>query len=99
MSKVMDTVKAIGGVFGCIALATLNVVADSAERYSVTKYSDAIEAITSSNMWSSDVARVIKALPENESSEFYRAVMAIVKSDMWSSEKAGSILAMCKRNG
>lgn len=99
MSKVMDTVKTVGGVIGLAALGILSVMADvDTQLNTVTKYSDAIEAITGSDMWSSDVAKVIKALPENESPDFYKAIIAIVKSNMWSSEKARSILTMCNRN-
>lgn len=97
--KFVETAKGVLGFMGMVALtaayATGEVVLS--DYRTTVKYGDAIEAITKSDMYSSDIARVIKVLPENGTSEFYKAVMSIVNSDMWSSEKAKVILSMCEK--
>lgn len=58
-------------------------------------YSDAVEAIMDSFMYSGDKTKVISALKKDETSEFYRAVIQVVNSSMYSGDKVKGILNMC----
>lgn len=92
-----ETIKNIGtGI--CTALAFVGLVivgmTDDFVSYNNSnrcKYSDAIKAITESDMWSNDKATAIQNLPSDKDEGFYKAIIAIVNSNMWSSEKVEAI--------
>lgn len=64
----------------------------------VVSYSDAINAVLDSSMFSSNKEEIIRALPKDGSSDFYKSVMHIVESDMLSSSKVNAIVDMCKQS-
>lgn len=96
--KIMNGLKAIGSFFTEVvcpaAFAGLLIKASSNYKV-VCFYSDAVNAITTSDMWSHDQQEAIAALPTYESSEFYGAVAEVAKSSMWSHDKLSTILKMC----
>lgn len=58
-------------------------------------YSDAVNAIVNSNMWSSDKQTAIAAMDKHANREIYKAVIAIINNDsMWSSDKVVAIKAL-----
>lgn len=64
--------------------------------YGRSGYSDAIKAITSSDMFSHDMHRAVSIVKVNDNSEYYKAVKAIAESDMFSNRKSDAILNISK---
>ena len=54
-------------------------------------YSDAVDTIMNSTMFSSDKGKAVKELQKNKDSDYYRAVIRVVKSSMYSSDKIKTI--------
>lgn len=96
MSKI--DLKAVGktvlNVFGIAATGLLvtqmvkneEYVSEPSISYGVT-YSDAVEAIMESDMWSSDKEQAVTYLNRRETADYYKAIINIVNGDMWSSDK------------
>lgn len=61
------------------------------------KYSDAVDAIVNSNMWSSDKAAAIAALDRDANEDLYKAVIHVAKGTMWSADKVDMIKKLCKK--
>ena len=59
-------------------------------------YSDAVDAILSSDMWSSDKRRAMALIKKDKDCEYYKAVINTVDSSMWSSDKLRILEDMCK---
>ena len=59
------------------------------------KYSDAVGAVSNSDMFSSAKDEVITLLPKDGDAELYKAVIQIVNSDMFSNSKVNSIKRIC----
>lgn len=100
MGKVLDVLKTIGIGTVTVGACIIEAIAETTLDANSDKvgYGDAIEAITDSDMWGSDKAKAIKALPENKSSDFYKGIISIVtNSDMWSSEKARIITSLVEK--
>ena len=100
MGKVLDTLKMIGIGIGVLGVATLEALSETAledKNENEIGYSDVIESISNSNMYQSDIGRVIINLPKDESSEFYKGIKSIIESELWPSEKARVILALIKK--
>lgn len=58
----------------------------------IARYSDAVEAIMKSAMFSHDKSDAVEALKRHETSEYYRAIVQIVKdSSMFSHDKVKMI--------
>ena len=93
---VMSTGKSVGvGVlYGLMFLASKVAVSDVVDmvRYKGNvKYSDAVDVIMNSSMYSSDKNRALVALRRDEDAEYYRAVIRVVNSNMFSSDKIKTI--------
>lgn len=58
-------------------------------------YSDAVGAIMSSGMWSSDKHTVVSMLKKDGDVEYYRAIIQVVKSSMYSADKVETIRNIC----
>lgn len=61
------------------------------------KYSDAVAAIMNSNMWSTDKAEAIEALPRDANEELYKAIIHVAKGTSWSTDKVETIKKLCKK--
>lgn len=61
-------------------------VLETGSSYGVT-YSDAVEAIMESDMWSSDKEQAVTYLNRRETADYYKAIINIVNGDMWSDDK------------
>lgn len=59
------------------------------------KYSDAVDAIMNSNMWSSDKAEAVVALNRDSNEELYKAVIHVANGTMWSNDKVEMIKKLC----
>lgn len=60
------------------------------------EYSEAVEAIMRSDMFSSEKHKVISALPCTKGTGFYKAIISIASdSSMFSSDKVKTILKLC----
>lgn len=93
---IMTTGKSIGvGVlYGLAFIASKVAVGDVIDmvRYKGNvKYSDAVDVIMSSNMYSSDKSRALAVLKKDEDTDYYRAVVRVMKSNMFSSDKIKTI--------
>ena len=100
-NKAKESAKEFLTALGLVTLAVVSVAVDAGtnNEYGKTTYSDAVDEIMDSDLWRSDMAEIIKALPENESSEFYKGIIAVAKSeDMWRSDKASVIMTMIRKH-
>lgn len=98
-NDVLKVIKTVGK--GVLSIACMGVVAgmalgDNYKHYCNATYSDAVEAIMESDMWSSDCHKAVSALKLNADTELYKAVIRIANSSMWSSDKLKSILSLCE---
>lgn len=59
------------------------------------KYSDAINAILNSSMYSSDKGKLTSILPKDANADLYRAVIQVANSDIFSSDKVKMIKDIC----
>ena len=57
-------------------------------------YSDVVDVIMRSNMYSSDKTRAIAVIKKNEDTEYYKAVVRVIKSNMYSSDKIKTLQQM-----
>lgn len=83
-------------VAGVALMAAYAAVADNVStkrtRLTTYTYSDAVNAIMGSDMWSSDKQEAVSILARGETTEFYKAVISIVnESSTWSSDKVKMI--------
>ena len=93
---IMTTGKSIGvGVlYGLVFIASKVAVSDVIDmvRYKGNvKYSDAVDVIMTSSMYSADKNRAVAALKKDKDTEYYRAVVRVVRSNMYSSDKIKTI--------
>lgn len=62
------------------------------DRKTTYTYSDAVDAIMESDMFSADKRQAVSLLRRYGTSEFYKAVILVVKNEsMWSSDKLNTI--------
>lgn len=61
------------------------------EYYGEPDYGDAIKAITTSRMFSGDIAEAVKEVRREMTSDYYSAVISIARSKMFSGDKVQSI--------
>lgn len=61
-------------------------------------YSDVVEAVMSSSMWSGDKKVIIELLNKEADIETYKAVIKIVKSNLYSGDKVELIKNICSEN-
>lgn len=103
MKITKETIKNVGRVVGTIMLYGAVFVAPRVLAKDVTcaigsngdaKYSDAVNAITDSNMFSADKTKAIAMLRKNEDVEYYKSVIRVIKSTMFSSDKLKTIANM-----
>lgn len=59
-------------------------------------YSDAVEATMDCSMFSFGKQEIMRILPRNKDSDFYKAVIEVVHSDMFTSNKVDVIRSMCE---
>ena len=93
---------------GLIALASAGTIAKNSlqnsadyklnqKRYANADYTDAIEAVMNSDMWSSDKRQIIDTIPRNGDTSLYSGIIAIAKGNsLWSSDRRHSIIKMCE---
>lgn len=58
-------------------------------------YSDVVEAVMSSSMWSGDKRAVVQLLAKDADMETYKAVIKIAKSNLYSGDKVELIKSIC----
>lgn len=68
------------------------------ERDRIGSYSEAVEAIANSNMFSSSQQKILSALNSNLSNETYKSIVHIVNSNMFDSAKVTSILSIIEKD-
>ena len=100
--NVSNTVESVakGVLKGVAMLLVVGCLSSKNKKCKTTmdsKYSDAVDAITNSAMFSNDKAMAVSALPTNETIEFYKAVIYVAESSLYSSDKLKSILNMCNQ--
>lgn len=59
-------------------------------------YDDAVNAIMTSGMYSSDKTRAVAVLKKDETSDFYKAIVNVARSSAYSSDKVRTIASMCE---
>lgn len=59
-------------------------------------YSNAVETIMNSRMWSGDKSKAISALKNDGDTEYYLAVIKVANSSMFSNDKLDTIIEMSK---
>lgn len=98
-----DVLKAVGsiakgafGIFSTVVVAGILAAKASDDKYAAT-YDEAVNAIASGDLWSSDKPEALNALKPNFKPVVYKAVVEVVKSDMWKSDKLDVIIKMCKQ--
>lgn len=98
--KVFKTVGSVAkGAFeilSTVVVAGLVLASKTDDKGSVT-YNDAVKAVMSSSLWSSDKPRVLEAIKPNFKPVVYEAIVEVVKSSMWNSDKPDVIIRMCKQ--
>lgn len=100
MKITTDTIRKAGKIAGAVVLYGVTIIASRISvqdvvdmvryRGNVT-YSDAVDTIMNSTMFSSDKGKAVKELQKNKDSDYYRAVIRVVKSSMYSSDKIKTI--------
>lgn len=75
-------------------LAAMDIV-DKINFNSETTYSDAVEAIMESDMFSSAKKEIMEFVTPDKNNDFYKAVIQVVNSDMFSNSKVEVIKNMC----
>ena len=103
VEKVGNVIKTAGGLVLYAAVIMLPYVSTkdvvNKIRYSGNvKYSDAINAILNSGMYSSDKSKLTSMLPKDSDADLYRAVIQVANSDMFSSDKVKMIKDICGEN-
>lgn len=93
---IMSTTKSIGtGVlYGLAVIASKVAVEDVIDmvRYKGNvKYSDVVNVIMNSSMFSSDKNRALTVLKKDKDADYYRAVIGVMKSNMFPSDKIRAI--------
>lgn len=94
---IWNFVKGTGKVIGGGALLAMATVLGASienklhESKHVT-YSDTVNAIMNSNMWSDDKAEAIAALSRDADEELYKAVVTVANGKMWANDKADLII-------
>lgn len=84
------------GVILLLSVSSVKDIVDTARYCGKVGYSDAVSAIMSSGMLSSDKNEAVTSLPKNGDAELYRAVIQIVRSGMLSSDKVKTIQNICE---
>lgn len=83
-------------ILSTVIVAGLIVASKTEYKLPVT-YNDAIKAVMSSSLWSSDKPKVLAAIKPNFSPTVYEAIVEVVNSSMWNSDKPDVIIRMCKQ--
>ena len=66
-------------------------------RYSCNvKYSDAVEVVLQSTMFSGDKTKAIAMIPKDKDSDFYKSVIAVMKSNLFSGDKLKMLNKICE---
>lgn len=89
---IINTGKAIGtGVlYGLAVLASKVAVEDIIDMIKYkgnVGYSDAIDVVMESSMFSTDKTRAIAVIKKNGDTDYYRAAIRVIKSNMFPSDK------------
>lgn len=79
-----------------LSYVSVRDVLDTIKYSGEVKYSDAVDAIMSSDMLSSYKEKAVVTIPKGEDSQFYKAIIRVAKSDMMSSYKCDTIKKMCE---
>lgn len=58
-------------------------------------YSDAVNAVLTSGMYSSSIDEAIAVIPTNGDSELYKSIIQVAKADTYSSSKVNIIKNIC----
>lgn len=83
------------GLMTMLSCVTVKDVVDAIRYSGDVGYSDAVNAIMNSSMYSHDKTSAVSALIRDDSSETYKAVIQIARSGMYSHEKVKSIQNVC----
>lgn len=86
LKPVLEFAKDICGIVACgagiLALSKLNEkMLETPSSVTVARYSDAVNAIMESDMFSSDKRRAVSVLKRDGDTEFYKAIIAVAKDD------------------
>lgn len=60
-------------------------------------YSDVINVVLHSNMYSTDKTKLAAMVPKDKDSEFYKFIIKVVKSNIYSSDKVTVIKSICEK--
>lgn len=82
----------MASIFGVKVTVTKKHISDS-----TYGYDDAVEAIMSSSMLSSQKSEAVSALKQNGDEHFYKAIYRIVNSSMLSSQKVEVIRSLSEK--
>lgn len=85
------------GLIGALSYVSVKDLLEMIVKDNNASYSDAVDAIMSSNIYSDDKKEMISALRTDGDSEFYKAVISIVNGGMYSSSKVECVKDMCKK--
>ena len=93
---IIDTGKAVGtGVLYGLAVLVSKVavedIIDMVKYKGKVEYSDVIDIIMKSNMFSGDKTRAIAAIKKNGDVEYYRAAIRVIKSNMYGGDKVKTL--------
>lgn len=83
------------GLMTMLSCVTVKDVVEAVRYSGDVGYSDAVNAIMNSSMYSHDKTSAVTALTRNDNSETYKAVIQIARSGMYSHEKVKSIQNIC----
>ena len=81
--EIVGSIVVTGLVFGVIP-----------KRKPTGSYSNAVDAIMSSRMWSGDKTKAVAALKNDGNSEYYSAVIRVANSSMYTGDKLETIIKM-----
>lgn len=79
-----------------VALSSISVkdILDMTRYSGEVGYGDAVNAIMTSNMYSSDKNKAVSILKRDETSDFYKAVINVARGNAYSSDKVRTISNM-----
>lgn len=96
-AKATCNVAATLAVFVLPNVSSVKNVIDEVRYYGKASYSDAINVILNSKMYSNDKTEVAAMIPKDKDADFYKSIINAARSNLYSGDKVMVIKNICDR--